>query len=55
MDTKDDRLLALIGLLTGGLITIVVLFSLTWLSDVRRLPSDYTSPQSCMSVRLPTS
>jgi len=35
MDTRDDKLLALVGLLGAGLITVTVLFTLTWLSDVR--------------------
>ncbi|EOS96648.1 hypothetical protein LU631_16600 [Erwinia tracheiphila] len=53
MDTKDDRLLALVGLLAGVLFTIVVLFLLTWLSDVRRMPADYTSPEPCQAVKAP--
>ena len=40
METKEDRLLALVGLLAAGLITVVVLFTLTWLSDVRRVPAE---------------
>lgn len=35
MDSRDDKLLALVGLLTAGLITVTVLFTMTWLSDVR--------------------
>lgn len=35
MDSRDDKLLALVGLLGAGLITVTVLFTLTWLSDVR--------------------
>lgn len=40
MDSRDDKLVALIGLLSAGLIAVTVLFTLTWLSDVR-----YTSKQ----------
>ncbi len=50
METKEDRLLALVGLLAAGLITVVVLFVLTWLSDVRRSPietwSETCAPQT---------
>lgn len=47
METKEDRLLALVGLLAAGLITVVVLFTLTWLSDVRRAPAEVYPPNSC--------
>ncbi|WP_199257262.1 hypothetical protein [Pantoea sp. BAV 3049] len=48
MDTREDRLLALVGLLSAGLITVIVLFTLTWLSDVRRMPSQPSSPETCL-------
>jgi len=41
MDTREDRLLALTGLLAAGLIAVAVIFILTWLSDVRRAPVPY--------------
>ncbi|MCP1437410.1 hypothetical protein J3D56_000846 [Erwinia persicina] len=41
MDTREDRLLALTGLLAAGLIAVAVIFVLTWLSDVRRTPVPY--------------
>ena len=47
METKEDRLLALVGLLAAGLITVVVLFTLTWLSDVRRAPVENWS-ETCI-------
>lgn len=48
MDMREDRLLALVGLLIVGLITVVVLFTLTWLSDVRRIPAQPSSQQTCL-------
>lgn len=51
MDTKEDRLLALVGLLSGGLVIIIVLFTLTWLSDVRRIPPSYTNADTCLLIR----
>ncbi|MGE9550480.1 hypothetical protein ACQPT2_04480 [Erwinia amylovora] len=51
MDTREDRLLALIGLLSAGLITVVVLFTLTWLSDVRRMPAQPPSPETCLAIK----
>lgn len=47
METKEDRLLALVGLLAAGLITVVVIFILTWLSDVRRTPVENGS-ETCI-------
>lgn len=46
MDSREDKLVALIGLLSAGLVAVVVLFTLTWLSDVR-----YSSPQP-LDVRI---
>ena len=51
METKEDRLLALVGLLAAGLITVVVLFTLTWLSDVRRAPAENWS-ETCIPQML---
>jgi len=52
MDTREDRLLALVGLLIVGLITVLVLFTLTWLSDVRRIPAQPSRPQTCLSANV---
>ncbi|WP_380181577.1 hypothetical protein [Kalamiella sp. sgz302252] len=52
METREDRLLALTGLLAAGLIAVAVIFVLTWLSDVRRAPVPYPlqecAPQSAV-------
>lgn len=49
MESRDDKLLALIGLLTAGLITVTVLFLLTWLSDVRYPVEQPIHVQNCSS------
>lgn len=49
MDTREDKLLALVGLLSASLIIVVVFFTLTWFSDVRHLPENPVDPQSCFS------
>ncbi|WP_428945795.1 hypothetical protein ACQK5W_07305 [Pantoea sp. FN060301] len=51
MDAREDKLLALIGLLSAGLITIVVLFTLIWFSDVRSGAENPVDPQSCFSKK----
>lgn len=47
MDSRNDKLLALVGLLTAGLITVTVLFTLTWLSDVRYSDDQQLDVQTC--------
>ncbi|MEW5287752.1 MULTISPECIES: hypothetical protein [Erwinia] len=55
MDTREDRLLALVGLLVAVLIVVVVLFTLTWLSDVRRAPGSYPGAQNCQPAGVKSS
>ncbi|WP_162834959.1 MULTISPECIES: hypothetical protein [Erwinia] len=50
MDAKDDKLLALVGLLTACLITIIVMFTLTWISDMRLTSEEATLPEKCIKV-----
>ncbi|QKJ86730.1 hypothetical protein PMPD1_1780 [Paramixta manurensis] len=47
MESRDDKLIALIGLLSACLISVVFLFTMTWLSDVRRPPETSLDVQSC--------
>ncbi|WP_164877290.1 hypothetical protein [[Pantoea] beijingensis] len=47
MENRDDKLIALIGLLSACLITVVFLFTMTWLSDVRHTPEQSVDVQSC--------
>lgn len=47
MDSREDKLLALVGLLAAGLITVTVLFTLTWLSDVRTPPEQNIDVKTC--------
>ncbi len=49
MESRDDKLLALVGLLTAGLITVTVLFTLAWLSDVRSPTEQPLKTQTCPS------
>jgi len=49
MESRDDKLLALVGLLTAGLITVTVLFTLTWLSDVRYPAEQPLDTRTCPS------
>ncbi|MGD8106517.1 hypothetical protein ACQE32_07595 [Pantoea sp. FN0302] len=47
MENRDDKLIALIGLLAASLIGIVVIFTTTWLTDIRRPSSDAFEVQTC--------
>lgn len=47
MDSREDKLLALVGLLAAGLITVTVLFTLTWLSDIRTPPVQKIDIKTC--------
>ncbi|MBP2170902.1 hypothetical protein J2125_004094 [Erwinia toletana] len=47
MENRDDKLIALIGLLSACLISVIFLFAMTWLSDVRRPPEQLVDTQSC--------
>lgn len=50
MGSREDKLLALVGLLSACLIAVMVLFTLTLLSDVRHPADDTISPQSCYAT-----
>jgi len=47
MESRDDKLLALVGLLAAGLIAVTILFTLTWLSDVRYPDEQPLNVQTC--------
>ena len=47
MDSREDKLLALVGLLAAGLITVTVLFTLTWLSDLRPAAEPKIDAKTC--------
>ncbi|WNN46679.1 MULTISPECIES: hypothetical protein [Winslowiella] len=47
MENRDDKLIALIGLLSACLVCVIVLFTMTWLSDVRHPSSQMVDAQSC--------
>lgn len=47
MENRDDKLIALIGLLSACLVCVIVLFTMTWLSDVRHPSSQMVDTQSC--------
>ncbi|WP_173581489.1 hypothetical protein [Winslowiella iniecta] len=47
MENRDDKLIALIGLLSACLVCVCVLFTMTWLSDVRHPSDQFVDAQSC--------
>ncbi|WP_437610763.1 hypothetical protein [Erwinia sp. V71] len=47
MENRDDKLIAVIGLLCACLICVIILFVMTWLSDVRHPPEPPIDVQSC--------
>ncbi|MBK0090441.1 MULTISPECIES: hypothetical protein [Erwiniaceae] len=54
MEARDDKLIAIIGLLSACLIGVVFLFTMTWLTDVRH-PADPTlDVQTCPPKVHPT-
>ncbi|MBK0125450.1 hypothetical protein IAE30_17025 [Pantoea sp. S61] len=54
MEARDDKLIAIIGLLSACLIGVVFLFTMTWLTDVRH-PADPTlDVQTCPPKVNPT-
>lgn len=54
MEARDDKLIAIIGLLSASLIGVVFLFTMTWLTDVRH-PADPTlDVQTCPPKVHPT-
>ncbi|MHA6310887.1 MULTISPECIES: hypothetical protein [Pantoea] len=47
MESRDDKLIAIIGLLTACLIGVTFLFTMTWLTDVRHPTDPSLDVQSC--------
>ncbi|WP_167377133.1 hypothetical protein [Pantoea wallisii] len=50
MESRDDKLIAIIGLLSACLIGVVFLFTMTWLTDVRQPADSGLDVQTCPSV-----
>ncbi|MEZ3498179.1 hypothetical protein [Pantoea sp. KPR_PJ] len=53
MESRDDKLIAIIGLLSACLIGVVFLFVMTCLTDVRHPAQASLEVQSCTSKRVP--
>lgn len=47
MESRDDLLIAIIGLLAACLISVVFLFSMTWLTDIRHPVDAELDVQTC--------
>lgn len=48
MESRDDKLIAIIGLLTACLIGVTFLFVVTWLNDSHQAPSlEGVDAQTC--------
>ncbi len=47
MEARDDKLIAIIGLLCACLIGVVFLFTMTWLTDVRHPADAAIDVQTC--------
>lgn len=47
MENRDDKLIALIGLLSACLISVVFLFAMTWFSDVHPSSEPRVDSESC--------
>lgn len=52
MESRDDILIAITGLLTACLIGVVFLFTMTWLTDVRHPADPALDIQSCTKKHL---
>jgi hypothetical protein len=55
MEARDDKLIALIGLLSACLIGVVVLFTMTWITDIRRPLQPPLDAQACYIPPAPSS
>ncbi|QHM70575.1 hypothetical protein [Mixta intestinalis] len=55
MENRDDKLIALVGLLTACLITVVFLVTVAWLNDIRRSAQITPDVQSCYLKPAPSS
>jgi len=53
MESRDDKLIAIIGLLAACLIGVVFLFAMTWLTDVRRPADPAVEVPSCTPKKPP--
>jgi len=48
MESRDDKMIAIIGLLTACLIGVTFLFLMTWFNDSRlTTPVDHVDAQTC--------
>ncbi|UQY45648.1 hypothetical protein M1E08_13125 [Erwinia sp. PK3-005] len=47
MENRDDKLIALIGLLSASLIGVMFLLAMTWLTDIRRPTPAALEVQTC--------
>ncbi|CAK9884648.1 MAG: hypothetical protein XXXJIFNMEKO3_01040 [Candidatus Erwinia impunctatus] len=48
MDTREDMLVALVGLLSACMVSILIVLALTWFSGERRETEITLNPQSCL-------
>ncbi|MFD1803100.1 hypothetical protein ACFSFZ_12990 [Mixta tenebrionis] len=55
MENRDDKLIALVGLLTACLITVVFLGAVAWMNDIRRATQVTPDVQSCYLKSAPSS
>jgi len=53
MESRDDKLIAIIGLLAACLIGVVFLFAMTWLNDVRHPADPSLDVQNCSPKKPP--
>ncbi|WP_199756263.1 hypothetical protein [Candidatus Pantoea deserta] len=53
MESRDDKLIAIIGLLSACLIGVVFLFTMTWLTDVRHPAETSLDVQGCTLKKKP--
>ncbi|OON40730.1 hypothetical protein BTJ39_06515 [Izhakiella australiensis] len=47
----EDKLLAVIGLLSAALVTVIVVFLATWLSTSRATPLNAADTEQCQPAR----
>ncbi|EIB99254.1 MULTISPECIES: hypothetical protein [Pantoea] len=53
MESRDDKLIAIIGLLAACLIGVTFLFTMVWLTDVRHPADPSLDVQSCHPKKPP--
>lgn len=52
MDTREDKLLALVVLLSTGLVAVLIIFSLMWFTDTSNNGQPLSaSPETCVNPR----